>query len=71
MNDKIYCYENTDVLKNKMDIHDKNVLFGAECDYSMTRLWQLMENPINGKFDFEHLKSIHKHIFQDIYEWAG
>jgi cell filamentation protein len=22
-------------------------------------------------FDFDHLKAIHKHLFQDVYEWAG
>lgn len=71
MSDRTYCYPNTDVLKNKVGTHDKNVLFGAECDYSMTRLWQLMENPVNGRFDFNHLKAIHKHVFQDLYDWAG
>jgi len=24
-----------------------------------------------GQFDVEHLKAIHKHLFQDVYEWAG
>ncbi|MEM7492313.1 MAG: Fic family protein [Pseudomonadota bacterium] len=24
-----------------------------------------------GNFDAKHLKAIHKHIFQDVYEWAG
>jgi cell filamentation protein len=24
-----------------------------------------------GNFDAEHLKSIHRHLFQDVYEWAG
>lgn len=22
-------------------------------------------------FDYNHLKAIHKHLFQDLYEWAG
>lgn len=26
---------------------------------------------IRGKFDFEHLKRIHKYLFGDIYDWAG
>lgn len=25
----------------------------------------------DGNFDLAHLKAIHKHIFQDVYEWAG
>ena len=24
-----------------------------------------------GKFDLAHLKAIHRHLFQDIYDWAG
>src|SRR5262249_16080163 len=27
--------------------------------------------PIEGRFDPAHLKAIHKHIFQDVYSWAG
>jgi cell filamentation protein len=34
-------------------------------------LAELYENPINGDFDFEHLKRIHHHLFQDLYDWAG
>jgi cell filamentation protein len=25
----------------------------------------------SGNFDAEHLKAIHRHLFQDVYEWAG
>src|SRR5690606_26464951 len=25
----------------------------------------------SGNFDKEHLKAIHRYIFQDVYEWAG
>ncbi len=25
----------------------------------------------SGKFDLKHLRAIHKHLFQDTYEWAG
>jgi len=28
-------------------------------------------NPIKGNFDYQHLKDIHKYIFEDIYTWAG
>ena len=29
------------------------------------------KNPIAGKFDFNHLKEIHRAIFSDIFIWAG
>lgn len=32
---------------------------------------QLMVNPLPGNFDYDHFKAIHRHIFQDVYEWAG
>ncbi len=35
------------------------------------RSYQLIEKPIKGRFDLDHLKAIHLHLFQDVYEWAG
>jgi cell filamentation protein len=29
------------------------------------------ENPIRGSFDSDHLRHIHKYVFQDVYAWAG
>jgi cell filamentation protein len=35
------------------------------------RLIELAARPIVGSFDYDHMKAIHLHIFQDVYEWAG
>ena len=35
------------------------------------RMLSLIDNPVRGEFDFEHLKSIHRFLFSDIYPWAG
>lgn len=35
------------------------------------RLQQLFDRPIAGQFDYDHMKAIHRHIFQDVYDWAG
>lgn len=67
----IYCYPGTDVLINKLNIHDYDKLQKAERLHTASRLMELHDNPIVGKFDLEHLKSIHKYIFQDLYEFAG
>ncbi len=32
---------------------------------------ELEDRPLTGKFDSAHLKSIHKHLFQDVFPWAG
>lgn len=66
-----YSYPNSSILKNKLNINDKNKLFEAEKKLTLIRLSELQFTPINGRFDFSHLKAIHKYIFQDIYDWAG
>lgn len=71
MSDRIYCYPNSNVLINKLNIRDPDKLHEAERKLTMLRLMDLLEKPIAGKFDFEHLRNIHKYIFQDIYSWAG
>lgn len=71
MPDSIYCYPGTDVLINKLDIHDPDILHDAERDLTARRLLQLQQDPIKGKFDYNHLKRIHKFLFQDLYLWAG
>ena len=34
-----------------------------------TKQWQ--KKPLAKTFDYKHLKTLHKHIFQDVYSWAG
>ena len=71
MADKIYCYPDTGILKNRMNIHDAGRFSEAEIRFVSIRLYQLYANPISGSFDFAHLCRIHHHIFQDLYGWAG
>ena len=67
----IYLYEGTDVLKNLLNIKDRELLDEAEADYVTYRLKEIAINPLPGKYDYAHLLQMHKYIFQDIYEWAG
>lgn len=71
MPDIKYCYPDSDVLINKLDIRDMDKLHKFERKLTMIRLLELFDYPIKGNFDFKHLKDIHKFIFQDIYDWAG
>lgn len=71
MSDKVYCYPGTDVLKNRMGIRDMERLMRLEKRLTMLRIFELVDKPIQGKFDLKHLQSIHKYIFQDVYKWAG
>ena len=66
-----YAYPDLDVLRNKPGIRDTKQLQEFEYRKSTERILELGENPIKGRFDLEHLKAIHKHVFQDVYEWAG
>lgn len=66
-----YLYEDTDVLKNKLDIKEQDLLDDAEADYVVYRLKELAMNPLEGKYDLEHLMEMHRYTFQDLYEWAG
>lgn len=66
-----YCYSNSRVLKNKLDIHDFDELQVAERRLGKYREIELLNEPVKGRFGFEHLKKIHKYLFQDIYDWAG
>ena len=65
-----YTYPNG-VLKNKHHIQDEKLLEELERTTVAIRIIQLRENPIKGKFDLAHLRKIHHHLFQDIYDWAG
>lgn len=70
-----YLYDNTDVLKNKFNVKDNELLMQIEKEYTTVRMNEIILDEdnklIKGNFDYEHFKSFHKYIFQDVYEWAG
>lgn len=61
----------TDVLKNKLGIRDSTILEQREADYAAARSYELALQPIKGNFDLAHLCAIHRHLFGDVYAWAG
>lgn len=67
--DQLYCYPNSDILKNKFDIKDINVLTEAEREFSELAISQIEYT--DPPYDLSHLKSIHSQLFSDVYEWAG
>ena len=71
MADSKYCYPDSDTLINKLNLTDSDELYCSP--NQLRRLFRMTElmKPIKGDFGFDHLKSIHRYIFQDIYEWAG
>lgn len=69
--DSKYCYPNSNVLINHLNIRDAEKLHEAERKITLYRLTEIQASPIKGKFDFKHLQDIHRAIFQDIYPFAG
>lgn len=59
------------VLINKLDVLDEESLNKAERMISSYKLAKLYLNPGEQTFDVNHYLSIHKFLFEDIYEFAG
>lgn len=77
--ERSYTYPNTsddpdrqNVLRNKFGIESRKELREAEYEATGYRQFEILngQGP-KGNFDAAHLKAIHGHIFQDVYEWAG
>lgn len=73
-----YYIPGTTVLRNKFTGPDKPYgepdpvkLRQMEEALTLIRIRELREAPIEGRFDYDHMKAIHGYIFQDVYEWAG
>lgn len=64
-----YIQENG-TLKNKLGIKDYSQLNNAEKDIAFAKIINAAQ-ATKTKFDVEYYKSIHKHIFEDIFDWAG
>ena len=67
----IYCYENSNVLKNKLGIKDNKNLAIYEAKITAAKLLILRETGISGNFDKMHFVGIHRFLFEDIYPFAG
>lgn len=66
-----YLYPGTNVLINHAGLRDQELLDIFERNRSALRLMELQAKPIPGNFDMKHLQTIHKHLFQDVYPFAG
>lgn len=63
-----YCYKGTFVLKNRAGLRDAVRLQAFELEMSSLRA----EEPLPaGRFGPAHYRAIHRHLFGDVYSWAG
>jgi len=63
-------YPGTDVLINKLDIRDAATLEVAERRFVRIRQREGLP-PAARRLDYAGFKAIHRHLFQDVYAWAG
>ena len=68
-----YCYPNSNVLRNKFDIHNDEELDIVERNRAFIKLAQRdkIEQIFEDGFNYESLKKLHKFVFEDVYDWAG
>lgn len=63
-------YENTDVYVNKLDIRDQALLEQTQRALTAKRAAQGFPATANHR-TYSGFKAIHRHLFQDLYTWAG
>jgi cell filamentation protein len=61
----------TGVLRNLVGARTRSELDDAEADVVMARATQLTFRPVAPTGDLAEFRAIHRHLFQDIYAWAG
>jgi len=68
--DYTYTDPKTGILRNLAGLTNSDALLFFESGAVAKRIQELYENPIKIK-GIESLFEIHKHLFQDVYSWAG
>jgi cell filamentation protein len=66
--DDPYCYDGTSVLKNRLGLRTEGEL--TEFEHAISS--QRAEEPLpSGDLDQQHYCALHRHLYQDVYDWAG
>ena len=63
-----YCYPDTTVLINKLNLRDQAKLDAFEAEITTQRAAEPLPA---GRLSYTHYRAIHQHLFQDVYSWAG
>lgn len=63
-----YRYPGTNILKNVPGLRDEAAL----ADFEAISFTQRSEEPLpHGRLSVAHFLAVHRHLFQDVYPWAG
>ena len=63
-----YCYPGTEILKNHLNLRDQTALDAFEAEITAQRASEPLPA---GRLSYAHYRAIHRHLFQDVYAWAG
>ena len=66
--DDPYCYKGTGVLRNRLGIRDQSALDDFEAEATAQRFAEPLPY---GRLTVTHYRAIHRHLFGDVYPWAG
>lgn len=64
-----YCYPQSSVLRNRLDITDSKELGEAERDLSTIAANEIDFQP--APYHMAYWQALHYHLFKDLYDWAG
>jgi cell filamentation protein len=63
-----HCYPGTSVLINRLGLRNQSKLDAFEAEVSAERAAQPLPA---GRLSYAHYRAIHRHLFGDVYDWAG
>jgi cell filamentation protein len=63
-----YCYPGTTVLINRLGLRTQAQLEAFEAEITAQRASEPLPA---GRLSYTHYRAIHRHLFQDVYAWAG
>lgn len=63
-----YCWPGTTVLRNRAGLMDQEALDAFELDMATQRASEPLPP---GRLSVRHYMAIHRHLFGDVYSWAG
>src|ERR1700741_1268711 len=66
-----YCLPGTDTLRNKLGLTDSARLAVLESRIVSVRDVEIARATVPGDYNLDHLKSFHRALFRDVYDWAG
>ncbi|HYS41859.1 MAG TPA: Fic family protein [Pseudonocardiaceae bacterium] len=66
-----YVIPGSACLKNLLGLTDPNELRTVEARIISIRDVELARTVLPGEYNLAHLQAFHRHLFQDVYSWAG